>query len=297
MSFSDEYKRDRQRRSLKQVEAGGLPLDAEWRLNRLRDNRKLFTSNLSVNELALGVSTGIHPVGQVMGASTYHIGWQRTAMYTPMVSQQLPTLTHALTHARNLAVGRLQKEAKLLGADGVVGVRIERRIRENAKNVFDYIAIGTAVQLAGSHRWSTPFISAMSVQELWSLLRVGHFPVGFVFGGCVYYHVASFTNQMIQQTYRGMTSRNIELSDYSSAISFARQFAMGQVEFEAQALNADGVVGVTVESHVDTVEVELEINETKVRRRDLIVQFTAQGSAIVPASSTTYAVDYTVELS
>jgi len=311
MAFSDDYKRDRRERSLKQIEAGGLPLDAEWRLNRLRDNHNrnslpggegrgrvgFFTSNLTVNELALSVSTGIHPLGQVMGASTYHVGWQwTTGMNTPMVSQQLPVLTQAMSQARNLAIGRLQTEAKTLGADGVIGVRVDRHVTDEKKNIIEYIAIGTAVRLAGPDRWSMPFISAVTVQEMWSLLRVGHFPIGLVFGGCVYYHVASFQNQMNMRYNRGIGSRNVELTDYSRAVSTARHFAMGQAEFEAQALGADGIVGVTVDNHVHTVEVEMEVNEVKIKRRDLIVHFTAVGSAIIPVQAAPYAVDYTVDL-
>src|SRR3569833_1148935 len=248
MAFSDDYKKDRRDRSLKQVEAGGIPLDAEWRLKRLNENRRFFTSNLTVNELALSVSVGIHPLGQVMGASTYHVGWQSTKGWnTPMVSGQLKVPTQALYQARNLAIGRLQQEAKLLGADGVIGVRVDRHRREDKKDILEYMAIGTAVRLDGPDRWSNPFISAMSVQELWSLLRAGHFPVGMVFGASVYYHVASFANQMAMQRNRGFMSRNVELSDYSGAISIARQFAMGQIEFEATSIGADGVVGVTVD--------------------------------------------------
>lgn len=295
MAFSDEYKRDRQQRSLKQVEAGGIPLDAEWRLKRLNENRKLFTSNLSVNELALSVSAGIHPLGQVMGASTYHVGWQPTkSVYTPMLSAQLPVPTQAQYQARNLAIGRLQREATLLGADGAVGVRIERKTNEDRHDVIEYMAIGTAVRLPGPNRWSTPFVSAMSVQELWSLMRAGHFPIGMVFGVSVYYHVATFANQMVMK--QGMFGSTAELSDYSGAISIARAHAMGQIEFEASALGADGVVGMTVENHIRPVEVELEYNEQKIRRRDLIVNFTAQGSAIMPTADAPYAIDYSVFL-
>ena len=297
MAFSDDYKKDRRDRSLKQVEAGGIPLDAEWRLKRLNENRRFFTSNLTVNELALSVSVGIHPLGQVMGASTYHVGWQSTKGWnTPMVSGQLKVPTQALYQARNLAIGRLQQEAKLLGADGVIGVRVDRHRREDKKDILEYMAIGTAVRLDGPDRWSNPFISAMSVQELWSLLRAGHFPVGMVFGASVYYHVAAFANQMAMQRNRGFMSRNVELSDYSGAISIARQFAMGQIEFEATSIGADGVVGVTVDNHIRDVDVDLEVAEQKIKRRDLIVTFTAQGTAIMPVSDKPFAIDYTMFL-
>jgi len=295
-SFSEEYRHDRQARSLKQVEQGGLPLDAEWRLNRLRENNHLFTGNLSVSELALCVSSGIRPLGQVMGASTYKVGWQ---FVVPNRSQELPVQTQAHSHARVLAIGRLQQEAKLIGADGVIGVRLERKFNESSPTILEYHAFGTAVRMDGPNRWQTPFIAAITVQELWSLRRAGHFPVGFVFGGCVFYHVASITTQYLQGTLTGARNgytRNIELTEYSQAVYVARRKAMGLVEFEAQALGADGVVGVTVEHKVETREVEMEVNEIKQRRRDLIVHFTAFGTAIMPVGDTPYAVDYMVSL-
>ena len=36
----------------------------------------IFTSDLSVNELALLGQAGYEPLGQVMGSSVYHVGWQ-----------------------------------------------------------------------------------------------------------------------------------------------------------------------------------------------------------------------------
>jgi len=71
---------------------------------------------------------------------------------------------------------------------------------------------------------------------------------------------------------------------------------MGQLEFEASSIGADGVVGVTVENHIRDIDVELEVAETKIRRRDLMVTFTAQGSAIMPVAEAPYAIDYSVFL-
>jgi uncharacterized protein YbjQ (UPF0145 family) len=290
-SFSDDYRRERMRRSREQVEKGGLPVDAEWRLNHLRENRKLFTSNLSVAELALCVASGIKPLGQVMGASTYKVGWRGRL---PIVSQVMTTLTNAHNEARRLAVGRLQKEAALLGADGVIGVRLRKDVTGVLKNRLEYVAIGTAVRLAGPQRWKTPFVAPVSVQEVSELLRAGHFPIGLVAGGCVYYHAANFKNQWATGMAPGSPRRtkSAELTDYARAFNAALEKAMGMVRFEAEALGADGVIGIAIEKSFETREVEMEVAEAKVKRRDLIVHVTASGTAIMPCAAMPFSARY-----
>ncbi len=114
--------------------AAELPPDARERLAELRGGegrRKLFTSDLSVNELALIHEAGFEPVGMVIGSSVYHIGWQPNyaayggfGMGYVYQDQELDTLTAAKYQARELAMSRMEAEADALGADGVVGVRL-----------------------------------------------------------------------------------------------------------------------------------------------------------------------------
>src|SRR5437870_12567331 len=102
----------------------GLPPEAIQRLQEMRQSgaRPLFTSDLSVNEFLLVKEAGFDPVGLVVGSSIYHIGWQQPAL---TASMELETLTQAMYHARDLAMTRMEEEADALGADGIVGVRLE----------------------------------------------------------------------------------------------------------------------------------------------------------------------------
>ena len=263
------------------LSSGGLPLGAERRLTEIRQNGRFFTSNLSVNELALAASEGLRPLGQVMGSTVYHVGWQYTPMYS---SSELSTISQANTHARQLALSRLQQEAKLLGASGVIGVRLERKSYDWGANLIEFAASGTAVALpdAGPPP-AHPFVCALSGQEFYALRRGGFFPVGFAFGTCTYYHVATQTNRWASQSWN-----NVELTDYSKAVYHARRSAMSRLSKEAAHVKADGVVGVTIEPYVITNEVD--VNDQP--RRDLIVEFTALGTAIVADGPDTLAVDY-----
>src|SRR5579862_3600099 len=117
-----EAAKQRREASQRSLEAGGLPLNA---IDRLREQasrqgtpQHFFTSDLSVNEMALIGQAGYAPLGQVMGSSVYHIGWQWLPNWSGS-SGELDVMTQAFYHARHLALGRLQQEATLLGATGV----------------------------------------------------------------------------------------------------------------------------------------------------------------------------------
>ena len=101
-----------------------LPTHAHERLREMRgqDGKPaLFTSDLSVNEFLLVKEAGFEPLGLVMGCSVYHIGYQQASWSK---NEEMTVLTQAMYHARELAMERMQEEARELGADGIVGVRL-----------------------------------------------------------------------------------------------------------------------------------------------------------------------------
>ena len=95
---------------------------------RLEQNKRgLFTSDLSVNEFLLVKDAGFDPLGLVVGSSIYHIGYQQSSWKQ---SQEMEVLSQAMYHARDLAMTRMEAEAAVLGADGIVGVRLEIEFKE-----------------------------------------------------------------------------------------------------------------------------------------------------------------------
>ena len=116
---------------------------AEHASERLEMNaRGLFTSDLSVNEYLCVEKAGFEPVGLVVGSSIYHIGFQAANW---KASQEMGVLTQAMYSARELAMTRMEEEAEQLGADGIVGVRLEIGRYEWGADMAEFIAIGTAV--------------------------------------------------------------------------------------------------------------------------------------------------------
>src|ERR1700749_2353497 len=218
----------------------GIPASGRERLEQNREG--LYTSDLSVNEFLLVTQAGFDPVGMVVGSSIFHIGFQVTGLTT---SRELNVLSERISRARRLAMTRMEEEADQLGADGIVGVRLEIGRYEWGPNMAEFIAIGTAVKHREGvlHRAPNgrPFQSDLSGQEFWTLLRTGHRPVGMVMGTCVY-HVGP---RGVLKTL-GQTGRNVELPNFTQALYDARELAMQRMQTEAQELGAEGIVGVSL---------------------------------------------------
>jgi uncharacterized protein YbjQ (UPF0145 family) len=223
----------------------GLPADAMRRLSEMRPGQatSLFTSDLSVNEFLLVREAGFRPLGLVLGSSIYHVGFQRGRWSQ---NQELETLTQAMYHARELAMARMEAEADVLGADGIVGVRLEIEFKEFGEDLAEFIAVGTAVKADapppnGEWRNNTnkPFTSDLSGQDFWTLLEAGYAPLGMVMGSCVY-HIA---HQGMMKSL-GNIGQNVEIPKFTEALYDARELAMSRMQAEAEALAAEGIVGV-----------------------------------------------------
>jgi len=79
----------------------------------------------------------------VLGSSIYHVGIQ-VGRWSQ--NQELDVLSQAMYHARELAMSRMEQEANVLGADGIVGVRLEVEFKEWGADIAEFLAVGTAVK-------------------------------------------------------------------------------------------------------------------------------------------------------
>lgn len=248
-----------------------LPVHARERLNYMRGDathQGLFTSDLSVNEFLLVREAGFEPVGLVVGSSIYHIGFQFAGWKQ---NQEVNVLTQAMYHARELAMTRMEEEANALGADGIVGVRLQINRYEWGEALAEFMAIGTAIRSRSGQSYRNPrglpFTSDLSGQDLWKLLKAGYRPVGMVMGNCVY-HVA---HQSLGQWMR-QVGQNVEMTYYTQAVYDARELAMERMQAEAMSLNAQGIVGA-------------QINENSHGWGSHIIEFFAVGTAVIPTTA------------
>jgi uncharacterized protein YbjQ (UPF0145 family) len=215
-------------------------------LARTRPGRPadLVTSDLSVNEFLLVREAGFHPLGLVLGCSIHHLGsqfrrWGR--------NRELEQLTQAMYDAREQAMRRIEAEAHELGADGIVGVRLDIAFKDFGSDIAEFTAIGTAVKAdappPGGGSWHNnrykPFTSDLSGQDFWALIQAGYAPLGMTMGNCVY-HVAHRRFRQVT----GNFGRNAEIPQHTEALYAARELAMSRMQSEAGELGAEGIVGV-----------------------------------------------------
>ncbi len=266
--------------SRRSIEAGGLPIQAQRRLSEeTAAGHPLFSSDLSTNEFLLARKQGYIALSQVMGSSIYHVGWQYTRNYTwNTVEAELTNVSNAHQHAAQLALGRLEQEAALLKAHGVIGVRFTRRSYEWGQNLLEYTAIGTAIRLPNTPLPQRPFLSDLSGQEFWTLLQAGYYPAGVVTGYSSYY--VSLGSNMTQQLrgWFGSGSYNQEIVPFTQALYTARDLGMYRLVNMARNLNAVGVVGMHIDYDRNVQEYETD-NPTRYYL-DLFVHFSVIGTAI-----------------
>src|SRR6516165_207341 len=245
----------------------GLTEHGQERIAELRSDH-LFTSDLSVNEFLLVKEAGFEPLGFVVGSCIYHIGFQQSRFNQ---SQEMEVLSQAMYNARELAMTRMEEEADQLGADGVVGVRLDVSRYEWGGDLAEFIAVGTAVRHAEGvlHRAPNgrPFTSDLSGQDFYTLLSAGYRPLGLVMGTCVY-HVA-------HQGLGGWAKRigrNAEMPNFTQALYDARELAMERMQSEAEDLEAEGIVGV-------------QLVEGSHGWDSHVIEYFAVGTAVTPTST------------
>ncbi|HVC39401.1 MAG TPA: heavy metal-binding domain-containing protein [Candidatus Dormibacteraeota bacterium] len=269
------------------VEAGGIPLEAEERIRRQQLEGGVWTSDLSVDELAALRGIGYEPVAQVLGSSLYRLGWINTGWnqgpgigvgmrgaYTwgAMEPTENQALTRSLLEARARALHRLILEAQGLRAEGVVGVRLKVSHWEWAQGMSEFTVLGTAVRRTGAPPAAEPFTSTLSGQELAKLLSTGYFPVRLVMGASAQQAVSIFGRGF--GGYSAWT--NQEVAPFSRAMHQAQTAARQRIGLEAAQVGASGVVGVDFSSKV----IEYATGSEAVLGR--IVEWVILGTAVVP---------------
>ncbi len=221
-----------------------LPAHALERLRTGRAGGKgMFTSDLTVNEFLCVRACGFEPLGLVMGSSIYHIGYQRGSWNQ---NQELTVLTQATYHARELAMTRMEEEADALGADGIVGVRLDVNRYEWGPGLAEFMAVGTAVRAVAGEGWKPPhgkpFTSDLSGQDFWTLVQTGYRPLALVMGNCVYHIAHQGLGQWMRQV-----GQNVEMTNFTQGLYDARELAMERMEAEATQVQAQGIVGVRLQ--------------------------------------------------
>jgi uncharacterized protein YbjQ (UPF0145 family) len=236
--------------SMRHVQAGGLPIRAQLRLAD-ETRHHLFTSDLTVNEFLLTQQAQCSPISQVMGSSIFHIG--RIADYKGATGE-IETISQAHRDARRLALSRCFQESQAVGADAVIGVRLQERLitmgqhgkgGDDGDEIIEFTVFGTAVRAPWiTHEKGSPVITDLSGQDLWALAQDGFEPCGFLFEFCRYH---------VWHVMQGGFAASGEVTPASEAIDTARKIVVGKLLQQAAFYKAEFVVGSDVKLLVKEV--------------------------------------------
>lgn len=278
-SAAAKQRREIQVASRKALAAGGIPLEAQHRLEAQRlGGDSFFSSDLSCKEYLLSREAGYEPIGLVMGTAFYKVSFWGYFRNYQSFTGELSALTQAQLTARRLAVNRMQQEAEILGATGVVGVRLQTKGYDWSSRTVEFTSVGTAIRVP-NRASERAFTSGLSGQEFWQLQQAGYWPKGLVFGICSYYvHTNWDTQAMTRGGFFGRgSSVNQEVTQYTQGFQQARHLAISRLTENIGELGAEGAVGMDIDADVE--DIEYEINDTKYH--DLLAHFMTTGTAIV----------------
>jgi uncharacterized protein YbjQ (UPF0145 family) len=266
-----------------------LPAAAAARMAEI--NRSgTWGSALTADEFAAIRSVGFEPVGQVLGAAVYNIGYTGgfscpgawagyggyltpyqsvTAVSSSRSLGSFGPMVQTLYQARRAAIGRMMTECSDLGGHGVVGVRLT--IGHFPAGGLEFKAIGTAVRAPGAMPLRDGFSSDLTGQDFAKLIMAGWVPAGLVLGISIGARHDDWLT--INQTRWG--SGNTEVHGYTDLVNHTRHDARTQLERDVARIGADGVV-------VQDMEVRVRERECPMQehRRDHIVEATVIGTAI-----------------
>jgi uncharacterized protein YbjQ (UPF0145 family) len=141
-----------------------------------------FLSDFTAQEFVALLQAGGRPAGIVIGNCTFYIytnwgdAWTNSSWY----NQEHGKYTESLYAAQRQAFNRMHSQAKHMGAHGIVGVHIERHLREipyvdsdgdeeeeRSDYILSYLSWGTAILQAPSAARPYPPTTVVDLNEAW----------------------------------------------------------------------------------------------------------------------------------
>jgi uncharacterized protein YbjQ (UPF0145 family) len=273
-----------------------LPPVARARLTEIAGSGA-WGSALTADEFGAIKSAGFEPVGQVLGAAVYNIGFAGddscptyggreaegnfsrswgsgpAASFTQVSSAGAAAaygpLVNALYAARRKAIGRMSAECQALGGHGVIGVSLA--IERFPGGGVEFKALGTAVRAPGGLRLDAPFTSALTGQDFAKLIMAGLVPVSLVLG----ISIGIRHDDWLAPGQTRWSVGNVEVAAYTELVNRTRQDARNELQLDVGRVSGEGVVIQRTELHVGEVECP-----GRQRGRDQRAEVTMLGTAI-----------------
>ena len=155
-----------------------IPPEAEARLRATASGELPFAAGLTVNGLSLAATSGLTPLGEVMGAAVRtNFAGGALGYVKPGAVREFSFFRLSWDTVVREALGRLRREAEAVGANLVVGVSLRRRKRDLPDvAAIEFTLTGTAMHDPRAER--TPVLSSLSAAEHWQLALTGAKVVG-----------------------------------------------------------------------------------------------------------------------
>ena len=146
-------------------------------------------------------------------------------------NQELDVLSQAMYHARELAMTRMEEEADQLGADGIVGVRLDVSRHEWGADLAEFIAVGTAVRHRERRAHRAPTAGRSPATSRAGLLHaaLGRLPPARARDGQL-----RLPRRPPGARRRRRIGRNAEMPNFTQALYDARELAMERMQAEAR---------------------------------------------------------------
>lgn len=203
-----------------------------------------FTSSADGQELFCQWDAGYQPVSFVFGNVAYSIGLGKGILgaFRQLAKGEVKQYSGIFNTTRNIALERIQQEAKNVNANSVVGIRTTI-LPVGTSGVQEMVMIGTASyneqinNIAGAVGGVTT--SDMTAEETWNMAKLGYAPMKLILGTSVYsLGVIGGIKSTLKNLVKG------EISELTQLIYGAREESLKKVQEQAEAIGADDVLGI-----------------------------------------------------
>lgn len=201
-----------------------------------------FSTACSGQDLFCQIDSGYEPRHFVIGNVAYALGIGRglTGGLKVIARRgEVKEFSDMYNHTRHLALERLEQEAAERGCNAVVD--IITRILPFGPGVREMIMVGTGSHNAALGQPKVPVTSELTGEELWNLTQLGYAPLRLVLGTSVY--ALGFVGGL-SAFFQSFARR--EINEVTRLVYDARANCLAHIESEAEALRADGVIGIKV---------------------------------------------------
>ncbi|HEY0808028.1 MAG TPA: heavy metal-binding domain-containing protein, partial [Pseudonocardiaceae bacterium] len=134
------------------------------------------------------------------------------------------------------ALARMTTEAKSMGADGIVGIRLTRSAL--AESSQEFMALGTAVRANSTRRPRSLFTTELPGQDVAKLMYAGWVPARIAIGIAVESQFLDWASRSQMSVMAG----NAEVTAYTQLINRVRAKSRQTFASHARSANADGAI-------------------------------------------------------